>query len=162
MSARSVSLLLSPLLVQPLVRPITAVPVHKSSRPLHATFLLRGDKGCCQALTSEIVQCHNCRGYHSSSQYARTNCAGTGLSLSPDTWPHCSISDLSDTPFDLFRIPSYLCRIHWPSLFQCLNLALWPNNKIRYGMFSQHVRQLRPPIQHNADKHSCKRFQRYL
>ena len=53
--------------------------------PLHATFLLRGGKRCCQALTSEAVQCHFCCGCRSSSQYARTNCAGTGLSLSPDT-----------------------------------------------------------------------------
>jgi hypothetical protein len=53
--------------------------------PLHATFLLRGDKGCCQALTSEAVEFHFCCGCHSSSQYARTNCAGTGMSLSPGT-----------------------------------------------------------------------------
>jgi hypothetical protein len=137
MSAISVSLL-SPLLVQTLVRPIIAVPVLSlaTSRPIACNFpppgwrrmLLSADfRGCPVPLLS--------------SQYARTNCAGTGLSLSPDTWPRCSISDLSDTPFDLFRIP-YLWRIHWPSLFQCLNLALRPNNEIWYGMFSQHVRQL--------------------
>ena len=139
------------------MRPITAVHVLQVV-PLHATFLLRGGKGCCKALTSE--QCHHVADavlLPSRQQLIMQELACLRLPIPDPTalslTSHSSISSVVYPISAAFTGP--VCFNASTSLS---DLTIKFDTACSHNMSGNSDRLSNT----NSEKHSWKRFQRYL